>query len=143
HWIKFTGAIGQPWLSSEPMFLTVADRVRNIDQLEGILDPIFIERSRDEWIHLFEEIGVPVGRVNTVSEAAADPVLLAREMFSEVQFGATRLKVVGSPLHINGGSMTAAPIVAEFNANQSEILGSLLNMDSTQIEHFRKEGAFE
>lgn len=143
HWIKFTGAIGQPWLSSEPMFLTVADRVRNIDQLEGILDPIFIERSRDEWIHRFEEVGVPVGRVNTVSEAAADPVVLARNMFTEVQFGSTRLKVVGSPLHINGGPMKAEPVVAEFNANQSEILGSLLNMDSAQIEHLRKEGAFE
>ncbi len=143
HWIKFTGVIGKPWLSNEPMFLTATDRVRNIAQLEQILDPIFLERSRDEWIHLFEEAGVPVGRVNTVSDAADDPVLLAREMFSEVQFGSTRLKVVGSPLHINGRPMEAEAVVAEFNANQAEVLGRLLNMDSEQIERLRQEGAFE
>lgn len=143
HWVKFTGVVGKPGLSSEPMFLTVADRVRNIEQLERILDPIFIARSRDEWIHLFEEAGVPVGRVNTVADAANDPGLLTREMFSEVEFGSTRLKVVGSPLHINGGPMAAEPVVAEFNANQIEVLGRLLNMDYTQIERLRQEGAFE
>lgn len=143
HWMKFTRVVGKPGLYNESMFLTAAERVRNIEQLEGILDPIFIERSRDEWIRLFEEAGVPVGRVNTVSDAAEDPNLLAREMFSEVQFGSTRLKVVGSPLHINGGSMAAEPVVAEFNANQVEVLGSLLNMSSAQIERFRQEGAFE
>ncbi len=143
HWMKFVDVIGAPWLSSETMFLTVADRIRNIEQLERILAPMFIERSRDEWIRLFADAGVPAGRVNSVADAANDPVLLARNMFSEVQFGTTQLKVVGSPLHINGGTMKAAPVVAEFNANQGEILSSLLNMEFEQIERCRKEGAFE
>lgn len=143
HWIKFTRAIGQPWLGTEPMFLTVADRIRHIKALERALEPVFAERSRDEWITRLEEAGVPVGRVNTVAEAADDPVLWARQMFSDVQFGSTRLKVVGSPLHINGGPMEAASVVAEFNADQAEVLGEVLHMDGGQIERFRQEGAFE
>ncbi|MDA8195016.1 MAG: CoA transferase [Thermaerobacter sp.] len=142
HWLKFIRAIGHPELGDEAMFKTPAARLRHVDQLEGILLPIFRTRSRECWITRLEAAEVPVARINTVADTADDPDLRVREMFSEVQFGTARMKVVASPFHFNGRSLRALPVVAEFNGNQAEVLQEILHLNPQEITRLDQEGAF-
>src|SRR3990167_3881208 len=53
-------------------------RIANRPALLAELEAIFITRSAATWVAAFEAADIPCGPVNTVSEAMADPVLVAR-----------------------------------------------------------------
>ena len=59
-------------------------------------------RTRAEWIAAFDAAGVPVGPVNSIGEALADPQTRARGMVVDLvhpQAGATR--ALGCPIHFS------------------------------------------
>lgn len=142
QWVQFAQASGHPELLADERFQTSSDRVRHIDQLEDLLKPTFKTRRAAEWIERFETAGVPVGQVKTVAEAAEDPQLLAREMFSTVHFGSSTLRVVASPLFFNGQMVEVASTVAELNEHQEEVLGEILGYNPEDIARLEEEGAF-
>ena len=65
------------WLT-DPRYQRNAVRIANRPALLAELEAIFITRSAATWVAAFEAADIPCGPVNTVSEAMADPVLVAR-----------------------------------------------------------------
>ncbi|MET1128463.1 MAG: CoA transferase [Thermoproteota archaeon] len=71
-WRAFCYAVGRPDLADDPRFRTNADRVRNRDLLEPILEEIFATKPRREWLDLLEDAGVPSAPVYSLEEVFAD-----------------------------------------------------------------------
>lgn len=73
-------ALGLTDVAEDPRFARNADRLANKDVLLPILQDAFRSHERADVIAAIEQAGVPVGPINTVAEAMADPQVIAREM---------------------------------------------------------------
>jgi crotonobetainyl-CoA:carnitine CoA-transferase CaiB-like acyl-CoA transferase len=77
-------ALGKPEWLDDPRFLTLPDRMRNIDELEKEIEAITRTKPTEEWIELIDAAGVPCGPVLTYDQTWQDPQVLARDMITEV-----------------------------------------------------------
>lgn len=77
---KFCRLLGVEELIDDPRFATNADRVANRDEIMPILEARMREKTRGEWLELFEAEGLPCGPILDFSEVFADPNIAAREL---------------------------------------------------------------
>lgn len=79
-----TGAIGRDDLASDPSLATNEGRVARAAELDGAISAWTRTRTAAEVVAILRRIQVPVSRINSVADIAADPQFLAREMLVEV-----------------------------------------------------------
>lgn len=104
-WRKFCEVIGKPGLADDPRFRTNPDRVRNQDELEKILQEIFLTKDRDYWVNLFLSNGIPAGPVYDMADIAKDPYV-SKYVLTEInhpELGA--VKLVRNPIRFNDESI--------------------------------------
>jgi len=83
-WEKACKALGELKLAEDPRFKTNPNRVKNREELIGILQEIFSKKPRDYWIKLFREYGVPVAPVYEVDEVFKDPHIKSRRIVTKL-----------------------------------------------------------
>ena len=74
---KFAAALGHPEWAGDRRFESNPKRVEHRNQLNALIAPLMLQRSRQEWKLRFNEYGVPTDSVATVVEALADAELVA------------------------------------------------------------------
>ncbi len=83
-WRRFCEVIGRPELIDDPRFRTNPDRVRNQNELERILQEVFLTRDRDYWVNLFLSNGIPAGPpVYDMADIARDPPYVNKYVLTE------------------------------------------------------------
>jgi len=113
---KFCRVASHPELAEQADFATNPARVANRERLVSLLSELFLSRPRAWWIACLEEVGVPCGPINDLSEVFTDPQLLSRGMVLE-QDG---LRMVGNPLKFSGTPLstpTSPPALGEHDAS--------------------------
>ena len=95
---KFCSLVNRPELISDPRFQRNKDRVANRQCMLEIMAEITSQHSRDYWLKVLDEAGVPCGPVNSISEMLQDPHVQLRQLAS--QTGEGGLKTVTSPLRL-------------------------------------------
>ncbi len=70
---KLAAVVGHPEWAKEERFATNAARVAHKPALLGLLDALFLTRTKGEWIDLLEAGGVPCGPIHSLPEAVAQP----------------------------------------------------------------------
>ncbi|OGO42864.1 MAG: hypothetical protein A2Z05_02405 [Chloroflexi bacterium RBG_16_60_22] len=83
EWQGFCQVIGQPALAADPRFVTLADRKRNEDELDCIVEGWTARRSPHEVMTLMQASGVPAGVVADARDQAEDPQLAHYNFFEE------------------------------------------------------------
>ncbi len=79
--------------------------VRNQDELEKILQEIFLTKDRDYWVNLFLSNGIPAGPVYDMADIAKDPYV-SKYVLTEInhpELGA--VKLVRNPIRFNDESI--------------------------------------
>lgn len=95
-WEKLCKVLEAEYLLEDPRFTTNATRCDNEAALKAILEPIFQQRSTEEWMSVLVEAGVACGPLNNIADIVKDPHILAREMIVEVE-GHAKLGTVKYP----------------------------------------------
>ena len=117
---KLCALIGKPELPEDPRFKANADRVKNNEQIVGILQAEIAKRTTDDWMAALEKEGIPAGPVLHHDEVFADPQILARGMVAEVEHAkAGRQKTLGVPLKLSatpGSVRRPAPTLGQHDA---------------------------
>lgn len=72
-WKRFCKAINTEELASDPDYATEKDRLKNRDALNARINEILLPKDSTTWIKIFNDAGVPCGKINTIDEAFADP----------------------------------------------------------------------
>ncbi len=139
-WRKFCEIAGLDALGRNPRYATNADRVTYYDELMPAVRSVIRQRTADEWLELLRAAEVPVGKINSVSEALADPHLLERNFIVELQHPSLgMLRSLATPIHM---SMTPLqyeqhpPMLGEHTA---QILAEI-GYSAEQIKQFQTEG---
>lgn len=139
-WNIFCSLLGLKQVADDPRFATNRDRVKHRDELLEILEREFQLKSRDEWLPLLTDAGIPCGPVNDLSDVFAMKPIMFREMVVEVPHPGGRVRILGSPMKASP-SVThigrPPPLLGE---HTTEVLKSLLGYTDSQIETLRSKG---
>jgi crotonobetainyl-CoA:carnitine CoA-transferase CaiB-like acyl-CoA transferase len=136
-WRTFCGSIGRAELAVDPRFSTNAERVANGVALREALSPLVRSRGTDEWLALWEEAGIPCGRVRSVGEALDSAQVAARGLLVEVEhprLGHSRF--VGSPIHLDRATRSTRRAPPALGEHTVEVLSELgfTSHDAARLE---------
>ena len=105
----YCAAIGAPELGDDPRFATNRLRIRNRDELVGLLSAIMLQGRRDDWIDKLEAAGVPCGPINDIAQAFAHPQAVARQLRRDLPHPAGGVAAVtASPLRFSDTPVATA-----------------------------------
>ena len=142
-WRKFAGALGRDGLVDDARFVTNPLRVAHRAELVAIIAEILVGASTDEWVARLDAAGVPVGPIQTVDQALADPQIVARGMVAEVEHPkAGRLKTVACPVRLTrtpASVRTPPPLLGQ---HSDEVLAGL-GFSESEIDGLHASGAVQ
>ena len=102
-WRKFCRLAGLDDIADDPRFRTNADRVRNREATVAIVAAAMRTRTRDEWITLLREAGIPSSPINSFGDVMAHPHTKASGMIGVVEHRAYgEVKSVLQPIRFDG-----------------------------------------
>ncbi|MBS0562848.1 MAG: CoA transferase, partial [Proteobacteria bacterium] len=117
-------AIGRDDLAADPDLARNDGRVKRVAELDAAIGAWTAQRSPAEALAALEKASVPVGKIYTVADIAADPHYQAREMILEtVGADGQRLKVPGivPKLSATPGRIAGpAPTLGQHNADLAQ-----------------------
>ncbi len=141
HWLRTLEVLGLPEFARDPRFVTGADRMAHLKELEAELSVRFRTKPAAHWLSALDQVGVPCGPVNDMLQALADPQTIAREMVIEVEHSSLgKVRTLGLPIKFSetpGKVRTGAP---RYGEHTSAIL-SAHGFGAEEIAALRKQGA--
>jgi len=128
-------------LIDHPKYKTNGLRTENRDELNSILEPIFKEKTTNEWIVIFGKAGHPVSQINNIKDIIEDDNTEYRQMVEEIEQPDTgKIKVLNSALyHMSetpGQVYAPAPQLGEHTI---AVLKNVLNYSEKTIKELKKE----
>jgi itaconate CoA-transferase len=120
QWVRFCSTVLlTPEMATDNRWSTNADRVRNRDVLEPLIEQILGEVDEDQLVARVEEADVPWGRVNGIAEVVHHPQLETRKRWDRVELeDETTADVLKPPFVIDGllDGTRSIPTVGEHTA---------------------------
>lgn len=126
--------MGKAW-DQDPRFTTNPLRVQNRTELIPLMQTVFLNKSRDQWIELFETAGVPCGAINTIDEALQLPQAVARGM--TVGFEDSPVRVLANPIKLSDTPVQYQSPPPTLGQHTEEVLSAFF--DSEQIAQWKKD----
>jgi len=140
-WSAFCSVLNRPDIELDPKFATNAERIRNREELESLLDHIFIEKPAGEWVDQLRAAGIPSSLVRNFGEVVDDPQSALREMFPALEHSkAGSHRVTGTPVKLKdtpGRVSTPAPLLGQ---DTRETLKALLSSNDQEIDDWIARG---
>ncbi|MDN5511682.1 CaiB/BaiF CoA-transferase family protein [Acinetobacter sp.] len=95
-------AIGLPELLQEVKFQRNQDRVKHREELIALLSEYFLGKNAKEWVDAIHAMKVPVGVINSVEDALAEPQIQHRDMVVNIPHALNEnFKVIASPIKLS------------------------------------------
>ena len=141
HWPALAKAIGRPDLLTDPRFADPAKQVANAQQLTAILDELFSSQPMAHWREAFDQAHVTFGVVQSPSDVAKDPQLMANDFVVPLEGAGGHLQfTVSSPIQVHDVAKVPAKRAPELGEHNEEILKQL-GFDAQEIDGLRASGA--
>lgn len=142
-WRKFAAALGREGLADDARFVTNPLRLAHREELVAIIEEVLRGATTSEWVARLDAAGVPVGPIQTVDEALADPQVRARGMVAELEHPeAGRLSTIACPVRLTrtpASVRTPPPLLGQ---HSDEVLASL-GLSTQQIRELHTSGAVQ
>jgi formyl-CoA transferase/CoA:oxalate CoA-transferase len=142
-WQRFAAALGREGLADDARFVTNPLRLAHRRELVAIIEEVLRTATTSEWVARLDAAGVPVGPIQTVDEALADPQVRARGMIAELNHPeAGRLNTIACPVRLNrtpASVRTPPPLLGE---HSDEVLAGL-GLSARQIQELHESGAIQ
>lgn len=102
-WHDVCAAVDMPRLKTDPRFETNTLRAKNQKELEKILQPVFVRRTKAEWLAEFDRRGVPCAPINTYPEILNDPHVQFNRLVRDMTLpNGKQTKTIAFPMKISG-----------------------------------------
>ena len=135
RWPALAGLLGRADLASRPDLAAEAGRRAAADELDEAIAAWVEAREPTVAVAELRASGVAAARVNTPSDVARDPHLIARGFWEPVEHPVVgRFRTAGMPFRLGSlaepWTRTPAPLLGEHN---SEVLGGILGLTDEEI----------
>jgi crotonobetainyl-CoA:carnitine CoA-transferase CaiB-like acyl-CoA transferase len=142
-WRSFCKYVGRDDLAASPDFKTNASRIANYDKLLPVVREIICQRPTDDWLTELRGVGVPCGRINTLSQALGDPHLAERGMIVELEHPALGLlKSLATPIHLSESPLVYHRHPPRLGEHTDEVLAAL-GYDDAARSGLREQGVIQ
>ena len=136
----FFALVGRPEMALDPRFDALLVSPEELKSLVGELEPIFLERTTDEWCELLQEAGARFAPVRNYAEVVADEGVWENDYFVEIKDDAGQSqRVVGTPIRMSGTPLQPSAIAPDLGQHSEEILKEA-GYSAADIEEFRAAG---
>jgi crotonobetainyl-CoA:carnitine CoA-transferase CaiB-like acyl-CoA transferase len=139
-WLAFLTSVERHDLVKDSRFKDRDSRRENYAALERELAPVFVKRTRDEWLKRLEAHDVPASPIYNIAEALSDPQVRHLGVTEEIDHPqAGQLNFVGAPVrydNLPNDKSTPPPLLG---AHTSAILNEL-GYRQAAIEDLVSEG---
>jgi len=119
--VKLARAMGHPEWSEHPQMSDGRKRAANRQVVVDAMQPVLLTRTRQDWLGIIGEAGVPCAPVNDVGELAASEQLAAMELMQTLP--GSDMRVVGLPLSFDGQRPAPTSDSPKLGANNAEVFG--------------------
>jgi formyl-CoA transferase len=136
---RFCRVVARPDLWDDVRYKTNAGRVENRDELVVELRELFLARSTKSWIELLSKNDIPIGPINDIPAALADPQIVAREMVQEIAHTtAGKIKMLGPVPKLSRTPARISMAPPTLGADSESILRNSLGYSKAQIKELRE-----
>ncbi|MDP3766531.1 MAG: CoA transferase, partial [Dehalococcoidia bacterium] len=140
RWPAFCQALDMPEIEHDPRFENYGERMRNIQELYGMLDDAFATKTSAEWMDLLQAADCICAPVASYEDLLNDPQVRANEYIVEVDHpNQGRMPVVGAPWRFSDTPAEIAPSAPELGQHTEEVLQEL-GRSWEEIEALREQG---
>jgi crotonobetainyl-CoA:carnitine CoA-transferase CaiB-like acyl-CoA transferase len=118
-------------------------RQEHYDEIMDVMRPILHERPTEEWVERFDELGIPCGPLNSVSDVIEHPQARERGYVFEYEdsdIGEVVLR--GFPMHFSEAETVFQHGPPKLGEYTDEVLGRL-GLSAAEIEDLRERGVVE
>lgn len=154
HWRALTDALNGPDAGldgaareaaaslADPALSGRAARIANRERINGALETIIAARTRDEWVKVLSDAGIPIAPVNTLDEAVQDAQVRARRMIVDVPHPeGGSYEATGNPFKLSAGGEERFAAPPTLGQHTTEILRDVLGYDEARIAQLYADGA--
>lgn len=110
-WQEACAAFGMPELAHDPEISTMEKRFDQdvyTRRIEPIVRGWFADKTKQE-LEAIASDRFPLSPIKNIAEVVEDPHMLARDMLMQVGYGAAKVKVFGSAVHLSAADTGADP----------------------------------
>jgi crotonobetainyl-CoA:carnitine CoA-transferase CaiB-like acyl-CoA transferase len=140
-WRMLCDVLGVSEIAADPRYDTNEKRTARSAELTPILEPLFRQKTTDEWEMLLRKKGVPCGAVGSWQSFFKDPQVAAMEMNQQIEHSSIGpARVTGLPINFEktpGAIQRAAPMLGQ---HTEEVLREL-GYEDQSIADLREVGA--
>jgi crotonobetainyl-CoA:carnitine CoA-transferase CaiB-like acyl-CoA transferase len=139
-WDKFCRAIGHEELLEEPRFATGPLRREHREELGAILEPVFAERTTEEWRERFNREGSLFAPVQTVSEILNHPQVQEAGLVQSVNHPTVgEVPQIGPPITLSETPASIERPPPLLGEHTDEVL-SAIGYDAERLERLHESG---
>ena len=125
----------------DPKYADHAARLQpgNYEIVNAAVDRLMQTKTGDEWDEIFDEIGIPGGKIRDLADVMKSPATYARNATVKLEVpGLGEVTFPGTPLNFSDEQLgfTRAPDLGEHN---DEIYGGLLGLSADEIARMKAE----
>lgn len=141
YWPRLCQALGLGEMEHDPRFCSMAAREESREELIAILDQAFAQRSRDAWIEHLRGWDLVATPVNTLTDVASDPQVLANEYIQDYDHPVLgQVKLVGPPVQFSATPARVSSPAPELGQHTEEVLQELGGYSWEEIARLREAG---
>lgn len=140
-WRRFWVAVGHPEAGADPAFASNSDRRNSRPAIVERIAGILTTRTRDEWLDIFGQHGVPAGPINRLDEVAVDPDLIELGFLYQVQGAAGKVPQVGLGIRVDGDAHVHRKAPPTLGEDTDAILADILRLSPQRIQQLNESGA--
>ncbi|MFZ4378742.1 MAG: CaiB/BaiF CoA transferase family protein [Polynucleobacter sp.] len=132
--------LGETEWADDERLKTNSARIQNRDLIDDLLAKKLMVYASDELIKLCRSNGIPIGRVNTVSQALASEQTAAKEMILEMDHSKVgKFRSLASPLKMHGShnaKKQAPPMLGE---HTDLVLKQYLGLSDSELSELKNK----
>ena len=121
--VKLARAMGHPQWCEHPLLADGRLRAANRDAVVDAMQPVLLTRTRQQWMAIIGEAGVPCAPVNDIADLAASEQLQAMDMMRTLP--GSELSIVGLPITFDRQRPYPTSDSPKLGEHNDQVLGRL------------------
>lgn len=144
EWQRFCDVMGNPAWTKRPKFADTPSRLRNVDELDKLIEKWTVTRDPKEVMETLQAAGIAAAKVQRGSDMVNDPQLRELGGIVEVDHAVVGKQFYpGIPFKLsNAPPLKSTPGVL-YGEHTEEICREMLGMSDDEIKKLKEEGVLE